>query len=289
MNHVYTSLLNHWHPTRDEPTHVETLELGNLLFFPQLAFELQQSETRFLSPTFVDPKTKNISYDPNTGQLKGACGSQTELAEIMHLVARFSQHALNLITTVLPNYKDTIKIARTSFRPVEVSGRKTSYRKDDSRLHVDAFPANPNQGCRILRVFSNINPNGQNRVWRVGDSFEAVARHFLPAVPRYSPTIAGLLHWLNITKTRRSAYDHIMLQLHDRMKKDLRYQKTAPQAEVQFPPGSTWIVQTDQVSHAAMRGQHMLEQTFYLSVEAMQNPAQSPLKILERLTGRSLV
>jgi hypothetical protein len=79
-----------------------------------------------------------------------------------------------------------------------------------------------------------------------------------------------------------------MLQLHDRMKADPEYQAGAEQIAYDFPPGSTWIVFTDQVSHAAMAGQHLLEQTFYLPVTAMLDQTKSPLRILERLTGRAL-
>ena len=79
-----------------------------------------------------------------------------------------------------------------------------------------------------------------------------------------------------------------MLQIHDRMKADLNYQTTVSQQSIHFTPGSSWIVQTDQVSHAAMSGQHVLEQTFYLPVTAMVNPALSPLRVLEKLTGRLL-
>jgi hypothetical protein len=45
---------------------------------------------------------------------------------------------------------------------------------------------------------------------------------------------------------------------------------------------------TDQVSHAAMAGQYQLEQTFLLPVDAMGEPQRSPLRILERIKGRSL-
>jgi hypothetical protein len=72
------------------------------------------------------------------------------------------------------------------------------------------------------------------------------------------------------------------------MKADLAYQKNAPQTEIQFPPGATWIVYTDCVSHAAMSGQHLFEQTFYLPVNAMQNPDKSPLHVLQKLAGKNL-
>jgi len=55
------------------------------------------------------------------------------------------------------------------------------------------------------------------------------------------------------------------------------YQREAVQNEFHFPPGSTWIVFTDQVSHAAMGGQHLFEQTFYLPVRAMADENEIPL------------
>jgi 3-deoxy-D-manno-oct-2-ulosonic acid (Kdo) hydroxylase len=92
-----------------------------------------------------------------------------------------------------------------------------------------------------------------------------------------------------VTKTPRTAYDALMLQLHDRMKEDAAFQRESPQTAVDFPAGSTWLAFTDQVSHAAMSGQYQLEQTFLLPVDAMQQPERSPLRILEQLKGRALV
>ncbi len=76
-----------------------------------------------------------------------------------------------------------------------------------------------------------------------------------------------------MTKTPRSAYDALMLQLHDRMKADEAFQKDSPQSRVELPAGSTWLAFTDQVSHAATHGQYQLEQTFLLPVDAMLDRA----------------
>jgi len=42
------------------------------------------------------------------------------------------------------------------------------------------------------------------------------------------------------------------------------------------------------VSHAALSGQHQLEQTFRISVRHMGDAATSPLRELESLAGRVL-
>jgi hypothetical protein len=193
------------------------------------------------------------------------------------------------VDALLPAYRGSIQRARASFRPAEIAGRTTSWRKDDTRLHVDSFPASPVQDRRILRLFTNVNPAGRPRSWRIGDGFEAVANRFAPSLTRPVPGSAAVLRLLRMTKSRRSPYDALMLQLHDRMKADAEFQAASPQIACDFAPGSTWIAFTDEVPHAAMAGQYQLEQTFLLPVASMRHPERSPLRILERLVGRPLV
>lgn len=267
---------------------ISKLESGDILYLPELAFALSDAEKAFLTPEVADPQSKNIGYHPVHNKLWGVKNLTDEQREhLKAMMRRFAGHAQNLIQNLLPPYQAHVILGRTSFRPVQISNRKTSYRKDDKRLHVDAFPSAPNQGKRILRVFSNINPEA-DRVWRIGEPFEQVAQRFAPAIPKPFPGSAAILRLLKITKSKRTPYDHYMLHLHDRMKEDEQYQQTVSQQEVRFPPGSTWIVQTDHVSHAAMQGQHLMEQTFYLPVEAMRNPDLSPLKVLEKILNQHL-
>lgn len=268
---------------------IENLECGQILFFPNLSFTLQPEEKTFLSPDYADPQAKNISYHPEYHKLWGVQRlSDSERIQLQAMLDRYSWQSYQLIKALLPLYTKDIKIGRTSFRPIQISNRKTSYRKDDKRLHVDAFPSAPNQGQRILRVFCNINPAGEDRVWRIGEPFEKVAQRFLPHIKKPLPGILSLLRLLRITKSYRSLYDHYMLHIHDCMKADNHYQREALQQEIRFPPNTTWIVQTDHVSHAAMAGQHVLEQTFYLPVSAMQDEKHAPLRILENMLHEKL-
>lgn len=80
-----------------------------------------------------------------------------------------------------------------------------------------------------------------------------------------------------------------MLQLHDLLKSDMDYQEHAPQERMPFPPGTTWICFSDQVIHAAMSGQYLLEQTLLLPPARQYDPTTSPLETLRRLTGRTLI
>lgn len=269
---------------------IHQLENGQILYFPELTFSLSPDEQTFLSPDYADPHAKNISFHSTLNKLWGMQHlNDKQHLQLKAMLERYSRHALQLVHGLLPPYTQQLIVGRTSFRPVQISGRVTSYRKDDKRLHVDAFPSSPNQGKRILRVFCNINPHGENRVWRLGEPFEKVAEQFLPRCKKPIPGVATLLHLLKITKSYRTAYDHYMLQIHDNMKADEHYQKHAGQQTIPFPSGSSWIVQTDQVSHAAMQGQYLLEQTFYLPIKAMKDETKAPLRVLERLLQKKLV
>jgi hypothetical protein len=277
-----------WTEGSANPAWIAALEAGKVLHFPHLPFELQEQERGFLTPDVRDPKVRNISLD-DSGQLKGTVLEAARRTQLASMVGRFRQQAQTLIGWLLPAYTGALRAAPTSYRPARVETRAQSWRADDRRLHVDAFPSRPNYGERILRVFANINPEGQPRVWRVGEPFEVVARHSLPRLKKYSRMEARLLAALHVTKSLRSEYDHLMLQLHDAMKSDLDYLQDAHQVTMPFAPGAVWVCFSDQTSHAVMSGQYMLEQTFHLPADAQYDPASSPLAILTRLTGRTLI
>jgi hypothetical protein len=259
-----------------------------VLFLPSLAFPVERDEGAIFSPAILS-SSKNASFDPASGRVGGTTLAGADLERLRRLMGRFSQAASAFVERLFPGYAGRLWPARASFRPAEIAGRQTSWRKDDTRLHIDSFPASPVQGQRILRVFTNVNPTGRSRSWRVGDGFEAVARRFADRLSMPWPGTAGLLQAFRITKSRRSPYDALMLQLHDRMKKDIMFQERSEQETVAFPSGSSWIAFTDQVSHAAMAGQYQLEQTFLLPVAAMSEEHRSPLRVLERLWGSPLV
>src|SRR5216684_1259545 len=222
--------LDAWNPVLTaaaQAAAIDTLEAGRILYLPPLRFALMPHEHRFLSAEWSDGDSKNINLRGGARALRGARGGKDDLALLQAMMERFSSHCRTLIGALLPHYAPHLTLGSTSYRPCEVAGRKSSFRKDDARLHTDAFPSNPTGGARVLRVFTNINPDGKPRAWRAW------------------PGEARLLRALRVTKRSRSEYDHLMLQLHDRIKADAGYQQQAPQERIDFPVGSTWIVFSD--------------------------------------------
>jgi hypothetical protein len=266
----------------------DALESGKVLFFPKLPFALADEETGLLTDTLSNGRAKNISRDPD-GSIQGETASPEESARLSAMMARFAAQSCDLVLGLFPAFSSGIDQARTSYRPVEIAGRAYSPRNDDKRLHVDAFPSRPQRGRRILRVFSNVHPRGGERVWHVGEPFENVAKRYAARARKPLPLEPWLFETLGVTRGRRADYDYFMLGLHDGAKLDTDYQKNSPQSEFAFPAGTTWLCFTDQTMHAAVSGQFCLEQTFHLPLEALSYPERSPLRVLERLTGRTLV
>ncbi|HEY5410027.1 MAG TPA: Kdo hydroxylase family protein, partial [Caulobacteraceae bacterium] len=240
-----------WPPrSADQADALFALEQGEVAALPKLGFPLLDGEETLLDPGLCDGRSKNISFDPATGRLGGLTADDLRAHLVRKLMDRFSVWSLAAAQMLLPSYGHALQLGRTSLRPCEIEDRAISPRKDDRRLHIDAFPSQPVQGRRILRLFANIDPQGRPRVWNVGEPFEPFATRFLPAAGRPLPGSAAVLQALKLTKGRRSPYDHAMLRLHDLAKQDSVYQETAIRRRVSFAAGGTWLVFTDATLHA---------------------------------------
>ena len=280
--------ISKWDAPSSQNQLITDLESGKVLHFTNLEFPVSEIEQQYFTSEIRDKKSRNISLNIS-GELKGVIKNNEVESNLAAMMTRYRTQSHLLVNTILPRYKDHLHLAPTSFRPNQIVTRNQSWRADDKRLHVDAFPSRPNYGERILRVFINVNPNKVPRVWRIGEPFEAIVDRFLADTKPYSAWQAKVLNAFGITKSLRSEYDHLMLQLHDSMKRDLNYQRNCPQLTVEFPTGSVWICFSDQTSHAAMSGQFMMEQTFHLPALNQYNPNTSPLAILRNHMGRELI
>lgn len=264
-----------------------TLEREGLIVLAGQRFALTTDETDLLSPRFSDGRAKNISLGPGGG-VRGAARDPFNQGRLAALMARYRSWARTLIKAEAPRYAPWLELGRTSLRTREVAEGSDRPRGDDRRLHVDAFASQPTGGRRILRVFTNINPDAEPRIWWVGEPFAAHAQRWVGRLRGSWLGEAWLLSRLGVTRATRTPYDTLMLGLHDASKLDDLYQREGPRREVAFPAGSSWTVYTDSTVHAAIRGQFCLEQTFYLPLEAMADPQASPARILERMVGRRL-
>ena len=206
----------------------------------------------------------------------------------------YSAEVTRFVSTLLAPYAGRMILDFASFRPLEEEGRDLPLHKKNDLLHVDAFPSRPTRGGRILRVFTNVNPE-KSRVWFIAERFPALANRYakdsgLEAIVARS-TGRTLMHWLHaagLPVADRSAYDQFMLRFHDYLKEYSAFQSGCQKERLEFPPMATWLVFTDGVPHAALSGQFAMEQTYILPPDALVAPEHAPIRVLEKMCGKRL-
>jgi hypothetical protein len=208
------------------------------------------------------------------------------------VLREYSRSVVQLTASILPSYAVRWRVDFASFRSEEEAGRELPLRSRNDLVHVDAFPTRPTRGDRILRVFTNVNPEAP-RVWASGGTFEELAARFAAAsglLPRARRAgVDGALRRLaraaGLPVAVRSPYDRFMLSFHHYLKENRAFQEEGGKITLRFPAGSTWMVFTDMVSHAVLAGRYALEQTFIVSRESLALPEKAPIAILERIAG----
>jgi len=277
----------------------EQLESGRILFFDGFPCDFPRTDLDFLLQRRQSGSRmhKNISYRPKQDALRGSVAESKEDSErLRNIMRHFSQEITGLLTRVLAPYAPHWSLDFASYRPEEEQGRDLPLHKRNDLLHLDAFPSRPTRGGRILRCFTNINPE-RSRNWITTDPFPQLAEKYahpagLDEITRRGDSAGRLLNLLRralgIKKNGRSAYDKFMLRFHDYLKENSDFQQNCPKIHLPFPPMSTWMCFTDSVPHAVLSGQYALEQTFIIPVRALVTPEQSPIRILEKMAGRPL-
>jgi hypothetical protein len=291
-------------PTEQARAWCERLEAGDILYFPQTPISFRPQDLSFLLGQQQTGSTlhKNIAYKPNLDSVSGLDANSAGAAELKQLQAimrQYSQDVTRFLTRFLSPYQGRWKLDYASFRPREEEGRDLPLRRRNDLLHTDAFPTRPTRGARILRFFNNIHPT-RTRDWVVSDPFSALAPRYAPeqiALPAAGNAAGRALRSLAaaaglgyaVPSLKRSPYDDFMMRFHNFLKENADFQRDCTKNHFDFPPGSSWMVYTDTVSHAVLSGQYALEQTFLVAPEAMVRPEVSPLGVLERMAGAKLV
>ncbi len=272
------------------------LERGGILFFSRPPFALPEEHCKFLLALRPAGSRlhKNVSYRPETDVLRGFDDGESR-ARVHEILRGYATEVCEFVAGFLWPYAQKFLMDYASFRPLEEEGRDLPLHKRNDLLHVDAFPSRPTRGGRILRIFTNVNPE-KPRVWTVGERFPQLAARYAQnaGLMRFAgePTSARAfkkgLSRLGVVPDR-APYDRFMLHFHDWLKENADFQDTPQGKErMEFPPMATWLVFTDGVPHAALSGQFAMEQTFIIPVDALVEPGVSPLQVLERLSGRAM-
>jgi hypothetical protein len=305
MDVIAISLERAASPSREElRAWCRELERGAILYFPVTPVAIAQNDIEFLRGQRQSTISlhKNIAYKPERDQLTGVDtkgAADAEIAVRLHRIMRdYSKNVTGFLTHFLAPYQHNWQLDYASFRPFEEQGRDLPLRHRNDLLHTDAFPTRPTHGARILRFFHNVHPS-RTRDWVVSDPFAETVRRFVPEqiVPKADGALMRKAKSFGrsvglgavVPYIKRSPYDDFMMRFHNFLKENQRFQAECPKYNIQFPPGSSWMVYTDTVPHAVVAGQYALEQTYMVKTEALVAPEASPLRVLELITGVPLV
>jgi len=291
-----------WENKENKLMYCESLEDGNILFFPSTPFPFPKEEIDFLltQKQGGSAARKNIAYKPQIDKITNHDSKDPDAAaKLKEILRNYSKRVTEFLTLLLSPYANHWKHDYASFRPFQEKGRNLRLRARNDLLHVDSFPTRPLHGARILRFFTNINPT-EGRHWITSDGFADLAKAYagkvtLPPSANYDlrsrleKKMKRLIRSLGMKVPLRSPYDTFMLNMHNYLKENSEFQEKCHKDHWDFPPGSCWAVFTDQVSHAALAGQYAIEQTFIIPQKGLLFPEKSPVSVLERMSGRNLV
>ncbi|HEX6884414.1 MAG TPA: Kdo hydroxylase family protein [Planctomycetota bacterium] len=247
---------------------------------------------------------KNISYHPEGDFLSGLKGDAATRERTRAILREYGRRVATLLTRLCPRYAAGWHAGKVNFRPFEEQGRDLPAHSSNELVHVDAFASGATHGGRILRFFTNVHPE-RPRVWRTAGTFAELFPEFGPRAGITGRGLEGLrerlpdraLTGLVRLCTRAglapaalldtSPYDRAMKRMHDTLKDDAAFQADERRfALAEFPPFSSWVVLTDMVSHAAVRGQHALVATWIVPLERCVAPELAPYGVISA-SGRT--
>jgi hypothetical protein len=281
-------------PAESGPSSLEErLERGEVLVFPSCPFPLAGDEDRqFLFAQQLGGRHKSISLDPLSGRSAGFPRPVEQARRLRDVLSAFGDAAASWLASALPRYAGRWRPDRVNLHPEEEATRCLRLSARNDLLHLDAFPSRPTGGWRILRLYANLNPTDP-RIWVTSDLFADLLERYGKAMglPRagedslawqVGQTVLGLVR---PGRRRRSVYDRFMLRFHHFLKMNEPFQDRCRKRFWSFPPGSSWVVFTDTVSHAVLRGRHALDRTFFVAPESLMLPELSPPALLQRACG----
>jgi 3-deoxy-D-manno-oct-2-ulosonic acid (Kdo) hydroxylase len=276
--------------TGDPNLSAEALERGELVHFAGCPFPLPPAgQLDFLRRhEGVAFGHKDVCYDPARRKLSGArAGHPSEARRVADVLGQFSAAAVSWLKAKIPPYAGGLVPDRVTLRTQEEATRPLRLTARNDLLHIDNFPTRPTLGRRILRLYVNINPT-EPQVWATSERFPDLLlryalRYGVPARSRAEWTApASSVVRLFTGAPRGSAYDTWMLRLHHFLKEEEGFQAQAGRRLWTFAPGSTWLLFSDGLAHALMRGRFSLEHSFFVPHECLARPEEAPVSHLER-------
>lgn len=272
------------------------LERGELISLSSCPFAIPEGDDRtFLFEQRLDGTgPKHIGYDRRRCRTYGfvpAGGAQAD--RLQYVLGQTAEHATGWLDEFLPWYAGAAELEYVAFHPEEEATRKLGTLERNDLLHVDV-PSDESRGRRLLRLYVNLHPTDA-RVWQTSLAFAELLERYgaevgLPGAAEtnwWRPLRLGLRRLWQAGRTPSAPFEGFMLRLHDFLKQHDGFQERAPKKCRQLGAGAAWLVFTDGVAHAELRGRFVLEFAFLVQRHALACPELSPYAQFEGACGVS--
>ena len=276
------------------------LEQGEIVYFPTCPFDLPKPSDMqiLLDQQVAGSAGSHIVFDPQISEVHHeTCADRASSALLADILAAHCREANAWLAGLLPRYAAAWQIGSTTLRPEEEATRRLRFSQREDLLHVDPFPEGASRNRRLLRLFVNLNPS-EPRVWATSDGLARLLERFgedagLPLLEHSSwawqvrQSMLGLLDAR--CRGRKLRCDEFMLRFHGYLKGNDHFQEKGPKRFWHFAPGSAWLVMTDGLSHAVLRGRHALEMSLFIDPATLACPGLEPSRVIEAYRTRTAV
>lgn len=218
--------------------------------------------------------TKNPSWVIQENQLKPArLAQRSDAEEFLAFLRQFLKVASSTVGTILGLDCHHLCSDRVTWRPYELATTARRWNARDDLFHLDSFPSRPAEGRRILRLFYNAS-RSDSVVWSHTFNLDNYVANYL-----YDRSVSA-------SSTRPDTFgDSLMAQIHDQMKRHEDFQETAPRVLHTFAPGEAWVALTDTCLHSYLRGEWLMDVSWFVSAPWLTESYWAPKASFDRLVN----
>ena len=257
------------HLDRGGPVQIDTCS------FPVLPLSLRKVVSDWPQKSFG---TKHPSWLSDSNILKPShLEKQQGASDFSQFLKEFQSAAEVVVKNIIGFNQSDYQGDRVSWRPYELSTVSRRWNARDDLFHIDSFSSRPTQGRRILRMFFN-----------ASDRDEIIWSNSIGLL-EYLRTNPCLEIIKNKITARSESFDQWLGQIHDLLKKDEAFQETAPRSIHRFKPGSAWLVLTDASLHSYLRGDWLMDISWFVSNPELVQSQRSPVSLFKEINPGSLI
>jgi hypothetical protein len=147
-------------------------------------------------------KSKNISFHPESGRVRGLDSEDATVTErVNRVLVSVSDGIENFLSAAISSLSENWTAGTCSFCPIQEKGRDLKPHASNELVHIDAGASGATNGDRILRFFINVNPD-DDRVLTTKRKFPQLYSRFAEAANIKPAHASG-------TYLQKGALDHL--------------------------------------------------------------------------------